>query len=797
MKERGFRFTQSKYSVRRWHKLFAEAGDVFPNPHPRAAAGQKQLPLFFEQNPKAKAMFTEYADSNLNTLGSLIMTEFVNDTLIPGLLADYNSDKEEGVKLDKEQFMKLNGFLRSSKHARQEVAQRTVLNWMNHLGYKYCKQTKHYFNDKHEDETNVLYRNDFTRRYFGYEKRAHRWIQVTKEEAEKLVRDGKVHHRLGCHYKDSDGNEMVEYHVDDSDCLFKMGSSLKYGGNLSHKMKADEKPLVMFGQDEAIFKQYLLSPRAWCGRNGERPLLPKDEGQGVMLSVFQSREFGFGFDNLSEEELQRINAYRANTEYADQEAAVAVKGEGGAKKKDLKAEPFNCEFEYGANKEGYWTYDHMYVQFEDCLDVLTVLHPEFDYVFLFDHSCGHDRQRRNGLNVYGNNKEYGGSVVMRQSKITQEKGFIGPHKHEHVLKPGETQYMVFEKDQQNLPREQGPFYIADERERIRLKDDKNRASENRLVEKSKTELLDELAMKDVLPANPTKTKKDEIKRMAGMHDIAPFKCPGHQLKRVQQLKSELADKPGIDKCRLKRDFQKLAHKNHISLYNKEDDIEKGWIGQPKGMLQLLWERGFIDPSVEDPKRYYSKEGKTATGVIDPTRSLNLLMKQLYDFVHELTLLQFKGSEIGKERGIEIIVDRTPKCHCEMAGEGIEYSWGFAKNSYRRYAMEEKKSKEKFRASVKKCLNRDHVTTELVQKFSRRARRYMIAYQLLEVHGDKVFANEEEIACVNNQYGDCQDKATPIKIEKLTKMVKCHPSAGDFDKGFINRMFNEIYSREKK
>jgi hypothetical protein len=232
------------------------------------------------------------------------------------------------------------------------------------------------------------------------------------------------------------------------------------------------------------------------------------------------------------------------------------------------------------------------------------------------------------------------------------------------------------------------------------------------------------------------------------------------------------------------------------LYNKEDDIEKGWIGQPKGMLQLLWERGFIDPSVEDPKRYYSKEGKTATGIIDPTRSLNLLMKQLYDFVHELTLLQFKGSEIGKERGIEIIVDRTPKCHCEMAGEGIEYSWGFAKNSYRRYAMEEKKSKEKFRASVKKCLNRDHVTTELVQKFSRRARRYMIAYQLLEVHGDKVFANEEEIACVNNQYGDCQDKATPIKIEKLTKMVKCHPSAGDFDKGFINRMFNEIYTRSQ-
>jgi hypothetical protein len=65
-------------------------------------------------------------------------------------------------------------------------------------------------------------------------------------------------------------------------------------------------------------------------------------------------------------------------------------------------------------------------------------------------------------------------VVMRPSKITQEEeGFIGPYKHDHVLKPGETQYMVFEVDQQNLPRGKGPFYIADAQERLRLKEDKN------------------------------------------------------------------------------------------------------------------------------------------------------------------------------------------------------------------------------------------------------------------------------------------------------------------------------------
>ena len=30
----------------------------------------------------------------------------------------------------------------------------------------------------------------------------------------------------------------------------------------------------------------------------------------------------------------------------------------------------------------------------------------------------------------------------------------------------------------------------------------------------------------------------------------------------------------------------------------------------------------------------------------------------------------------------IIVEHTPKCHPKISGEGIEYSWGCAKNYYR-------------------------------------------------------------------------------------------------------------------
>jgi hypothetical protein len=38
------------------------------------------------------------------------------------------------------------------------------------------------------------------------------------------------------------------------------------------------------------------------------------------------------------------------------------------------------EFEYGTNGDGYWVYEHMVLQVEDCMDCLTVLYPEHDLV---------------------------------------------------------------------------------------------------------------------------------------------------------------------------------------------------------------------------------------------------------------------------------------------------------------------------------------------------------------------------------------------------------------------------------
>ncbi len=68
-------------------------------------------------------------------------------------------------------------------------------------------------------------------------------------------------------------------------------------------------------------------------------------------------------------------------------------------KTDLLCSPFVFEFDYGAPNEGYWNYVRMVLQLKDCVGILKCLYPQYDFLFLFDHSCSHDKQQPNGLNV--------------------------------------------------------------------------------------------------------------------------------------------------------------------------------------------------------------------------------------------------------------------------------------------------------------------------------------------------------------------------------------------------------------
>ena len=69
---------------------------------------------------------------------------------------------------------------------------------------------------------------------------------------------------------------------------------------------------------------------------------------------------------------------------------------------------------------------------------------------------------------------------------------------------------------------------------------------------------------------------------------------------------------------------------------------------------------------------------------------------------------------------------TPKCHAELAGEGVEYMWACSKNRYRNLSLKEKKGKDKFTEAVRKFLSVDVITLTQIRKFAKQARQYLIA-----------------------------------------------------------------------
>jgi hypothetical protein len=359
----------------------------------------------------------------------------------------------------------------------------------------------------------------------------------------------------------------------------------------------------------------------------------------------------------------------------------------------------------------------MVLQLEDCADVVKTLYPQYDFLFLFDHSCGHDRMPDDALRIEGMNKGYGGEQnIMRESIIKGEDGYLGPHNCK--LSVGDIQSMVFRSTNN------GPYWMTpEEREQTR---------------------------KDHF--GTTVTTKEHTKP--------------HLIELLRQR--------GIENAKgSKKQIRNMAERAGISLTYQKQDVLQGWEGKAKGMEQILWERGWIDPS-QDRRTYTVIGKKDSMGALRKDTSLRYLMSNLKDFEGQETMLQLKATEMG------VFMDRTPKCHCELAGEGIEYAWGCAKNHYRRQPLKDKHGKENFRRTVRACFSRNVVTTERVRLFSQRTRAYMQAYHKIR---HKQLTNSAKMDSVIND-----DSASPVKVEKVLKEFKTHRCAMDFDSSFCKAIF---------
>ena len=73
---------------------------------------------------------------------------------------------------------------------------------------------------------------------------------------------GLLDNRLG-HKYEHECKIMYEFHCDDHIEFQKHCNTLPYGGYLSIQKDPLTKPLLVLGQDECIFKQYVFSQRLW------------------------------------------------------------------------------------------------------------------------------------------------------------------------------------------------------------------------------------------------------------------------------------------------------------------------------------------------------------------------------------------------------------------------------------------------------------------------------------------------------------------------------------------------------
>ena len=114
---------------------------------------------------------------------------------------------------------------------------------------------------------NVIYRYKYIDRYLEREMRYFRWIQLNEEKYNEMIGNGDTFCGTPYEYYDENGNKKFEFHVDGcpkfaewSDCPD--FDSERFGGCLSVWFPEGAKPLIIFGQDECIFKQYIFTKKS-------------------------------------------------------------------------------------------------------------------------------------------------------------------------------------------------------------------------------------------------------------------------------------------------------------------------------------------------------------------------------------------------------------------------------------------------------------------------------------------------------------------------------------------------------
>ena len=169
-----------------------------------------------------------------------------------------------------------------------------------------------------------------------------------------------------------------------------------------------------------------------------------------------------------------------------------------------------------------------------------------------------------------------------------------------------------------------------------------------------------------------------------------------------------------------------------------------YIGKAKGMKQVLWERGWC------------VDGMSISDKTVPEKRMDTFLSQSPDFKSEMSALQ----HTVHARGYILLL--SPKFHPEIAGVGIEYSWGLSKLKFRREFNNE--IPKDLHNNIVKSMCRDKIlTVPRVRHFARRTRDFHRPYLALE--GDRPIESKAQ-------------------IEQMCKVSKAHRNIVDIKPSFI-------------
>ncbi len=114
--------------------------------------------------------------------------------------------------------------------------------------------------------------------------------------------------------------------------------------------------------------------------------------------------------------------------------------------------------------------------------------------------------------------------------------------------------------------------------------------------------------------------------------------------------------------------------------------------------------------------------------------------------------------------------KSPKCHPELAGVGIEYSWGLSKMKFKR-EINDMQAKN-LHDNIELALSERILSVSQVHKFSRRTREYRRIYQWMKD---------------GMQDGTFDVEETTFKmLEDMKKIYKTHRNIGEIEGKYIKQ-----------